>query len=115
MKAFLAGILLLTTIIVARAQSMTALDLYNNCTGKAGPELVPTCVAYIAGLMQGLIIAQNLQTAGVKFCPPKNITAGQARLIIEKYMRDHPERLDADPGTFSAGALYAAYPCPNSN
>ena len=44
-------------------------------------------------------------------CPPKDITLYQARLIVEKYMRDHPEDLRSSAQEIVFAAFELAFPC----
>jgi hypothetical protein len=53
-------------------------------------------------------------TVQKSICLPPNITAGQARLITEKFMREHPEELHEGAPTLTARALYIAYACKRS-
>src|SRR6516225_8862937 len=46
-------------------------------------------------------------------CLPANLTGEQARLSIEKYMRDHPEKLNLHAVTIAGLALTLAFPCSN--
>jgi hypothetical protein len=49
-------------------------------------------------------------------CPPKEgIAVDQARLVIDKYFREHPEKLHEEAGFLAAEAFMAAFPCRKSN
>jgi hypothetical protein len=50
----------------------------------------------------------NLMSAG---CPPRDITRYQARLILENYMRDHPENLHLPAQDVVLAASALAFPC----
>ena len=44
-------------------------------------------------------------------CPPGGVTPTQARLIVEAYMRDHPENLHLPARDVVFGAAEQAFPC----
>jgi hypothetical protein len=48
-------------------------------------------------------------TAG--YCPPDGFETTQARLIIEKHMKDHPEQLNRPAAVVAAFALQKAFAC----
>jgi hypothetical protein len=75
------------------------------CTERAGAD---ACALYILGFFQG-IMAQ--QTLGNPICLPKGVNGLQAKLVIEKYLREHPENLHDDAWMAASVALAAAFPC----
>ena len=91
--------------------------LYRDCHEKTRSIGDAMCVAYIHGFLDGLVIGR---VAGEQnppvLCPPKDgIEVDQGRLIIEKYLRDHPERLHEEAGLLAAAAMLDAFPCRKSN
>jgi Rap1a immunity proteins len=86
----------------------TMLDLAQLC-GSSNPMEGMGCNLHIAGF--GLGAYQALQTLGTSYCPPDNLSVPQARLVIEKYFRDHPERLNLPAIAVAANALTQAFPC----
>jgi len=74
------------------------------------------CAAYVKGIADGLRLGAILGAEGHKFCwPPNGLEPKQARLIIEKYLREHPADLHYSVGEHAALALYQAFVCKNSN
>jgi hypothetical protein len=68
------------------------------------------------GFIHGLYQADGPpDTAQKAFCLPRGLTAGQARLITEKFMSEHPEELHKDASVITARALNIAYACKRSN
>jgi hypothetical protein len=52
------------------------------------------------------------RSGAIKYCPPKDgLSVVQARLIVEKYMGEHPEDLHLEAGLSAAQALWDAFPC----
>jgi len=43
--------------------------------------------------------------------PNEGVSHQQARLIIEKYLREHPEKLHKEAGFIAVEALVAAFLC----
>lgn len=70
------------------------------------------CVSYLRGLLEGMFFGSVSAVATVGYCPPKNgIAPEEGRLIIEKYMRDHPRYLDEKASVIAGTALLSAFPC----
>ena len=70
------------------------------------------CNIYLRGYLEGLAIGAGLQKLGLSYCPPKNLTVREGRLIVGKYLRDHSTEMKLDAAILAARALLAAYPCP---
>ena len=52
------------------------------------------CDFWITSLLLGMSGSQaNAQQGNLRVGPPAGVTRTQARLIVENYMRDHPEQL----------------------
>jgi len=65
---------------------------------------------YIRGVIDGLLLdAQNA------FCLPRGVTVGQVRLIIEKFISEHPEELHKSAPAIIVRALHIAVACKRSN
>jgi hypothetical protein len=45
-------------------------------------------------------------------CIPNNLTGDQAKLIIEKFMKDNPQYMQLSAEMVAAHALVIAFPCP---
>jgi hypothetical protein len=44
-------------------------------------------------------------------CVPDGVTNGQVKLVIIKYMKEHPGNLDIDAGGLAIVAIKLAWPC----
>jgi hypothetical protein len=106
----------------AKAQApFTGIMLHEACTAaNAGNEFGEhICLMWITGLVQGMYWSQELadfKKLPSATCLPVSstgmgVTGEQARLIVEKYMRDHPERLNASARSVAGAALDQAFPC----
>jgi hypothetical protein len=91
---------------------LSAQEPWDRCSGKFGSAGETACVTYIEGLTAGIELGQ---AAGKRWCFPEGGTIEQARLIIEKVMREHPEFLHEDAATVAAAALISAFPCDKSH
>ena len=94
-------------------EGLTGTMLYNCCTrnDRSGQAL---CLMWMDGFFQGMASAQTLANyihLTPVTCFPDDLTGEQARLTIEKHMRDHPEELHNQAGVIAAFALALAFPC----
>ena len=85
-------------------------DLYRFCSGTER-SYSNACNAFIRGFHEGLMIGDRFASEKTHYCPPTNMGIPQARLIVEKYLRDNPNKLHAAAGALVAGALYEAFGC----
>jgi Ssp1 endopeptidase immunity protein Rap1a len=113
MRMLIACILSLFASVEANALSGT--ELYRSCSDKKNGLGDFMCVAFVHGFLDGLAFGQGIGKASPPFyCPPEEgISVDQGRLIIEKYLRDHPEQLHLQAGENSASALVEAFRCKN--
>jgi hypothetical protein len=88
--------------------------LYTVCdTNDQQGQLI--CQMWISGFQSGIISSQNLaQVNKLKptSCIPYNVTEDQAKLIIEKFLRDNPRYMQLSAAMVAAYALLIAFPCP---
>jgi hypothetical protein len=97
------------------ADQLTALTLRQWCSGKAGQDQI-SCTAFTPGLINGINVADGVFDQKMKFwCFPNSITAEQAKLVIVKFMNEHPEVLHMGAAPVAAGALHLAFPCGPAN
>ena len=82
-----------------------------------GNELLKCCDNYAVskgsfaqGWCAGFINAIFLET-DVRFCPPKGVKNIQKVLVVEKYMRDHPEKLHERAESLIRQSFVSAWPC----
>jgi len=111
---YIAFIALLATVppIHARAE-VPAETLYKVCLHKSGSAEDGLCMSYIQGFVDGLalggVIAADFQSL---ICLPKDgISQTQARLIFQKFVRDHPEKLNTAAALLVGEAIGVAFPC----
>jgi hypothetical protein len=111
-KALIISALVVGTPSYTMALSGT--DLYRICleSRKGSNSADLSCRFYIRGLIDGMIMGVAAEGNGVKVCfPDDGLDLDQGRLIIEKYLRDHPEQLNKEAGLLSGSALIDAFPC----
>jgi len=87
------AVLTATTLLPARA--LTGLELEKFCDAPHESREAVSCIAYIRGFSDVLYLADWMATNGDRFCPPKgeSVNAEQAKSIVQKYLKDHPEQL----------------------
>jgi hypothetical protein len=105
----LLGVLAAYPGFAAAETSFSATNLQTLCTNPGGVE---TCDSFFLGFTYG-VISQHV--ANGQICFPTGLAPLQAKLVVEKYMRDHPEQLHADAVLITNAALTLAFPCPKSN
>ena len=66
------------------------------------------CLAYMVGIIEGYYSARPTPAA---FCYPSEVTGEQAARVVNKYLRDHPERLHRRSVQLILDALSEAFPC----
>ena len=93
--------------IATAAHAMTGMDLYNQCGNgfKAGLIHRGECHNFIVGVAGGLVQTRQL-------CFQGQLGGEQGSMIVQAYMRSHPDELGADAATIVARGLHQAYPCP---
>jgi hypothetical protein len=100
--------------------SITGMELHRLCSGPklAGLDGVQ-CVSYMLGFLDALGAADGLHglldKAQKVFCLPPDLTVGQAVLITNKFMREHPEDLHRSASMIIGKALYNVYACKRSD
>lgn len=78
--------------------------LVSECAKHRGLEL-DICSSYILGIFDALILSRAI-------CPtPSGVATMQAVEVVQKYLRDHPEKWSQAPGFLVADPLKAAFPC----
>jgi hypothetical protein len=100
------------SLIPVASNAFTGMELHNWCLSseKMSPE-ADACTIYLKGFVDGVVTGNALGIAHT-FCPPMDgISGPQARLILEKYFRDHPEKLDQEAGLLAEVAIREAFPC----
>ena len=109
--AFILICLVFAGPLKAEEKALKGNDLYTACTGTSNEQA--ECRMWIIGFFNGLGLAQiAARHNGLPLtCYPDDLTNERATLIVEKYMRDHPEMLRLSAITIAAAALTLAYPC----
>jgi Rap1a immunity proteins len=96
----------------ANAAVMTGTELYSACTQQGKDTSSPFCNAYIHGFLDGMTMGYAAHGTVAKYClPADGIELTQGRLIIEKYLRDHPDKLNQNAAVLAGFAMMDAFPC----
>lgn len=108
MKFSILPMLVLATIGAQRAHAddiATAADLQRQCANSGKEQ---ECGAYALGFAEGMTAANK---GAVTLCVPKGVNGRELRLVMDKYLKDHPERLHEKVSVVLGAAFAAAYPC----
>jgi hypothetical protein len=110
-----AGTLLtLLALTVTGTAQVSGVDLQKYCASPLGSPWEIACLMYIQGFGGGIETGDGSKLKDRRmWCFPDNFTAEQAKLVVEKYMRDHPEKLHRNAAIVVGSALLLAFPCKN--
>ena len=104
-SAIAAGFILLASS-AARADVQQGLHIFSACRGVN----VHFCQGYITAIADEM--SGGLEFRKYRACIPKDVSLGQMRQGVTKWLGDHPE-YHHDPGAgLVAEALARAFPCP---
>jgi hypothetical protein len=105
----LVAALLLCAAHTAQAQRLSKVNgarLLKLCSA-TGP-VTEQCDIYLSGVAD----AMGMQPAPSRLaCIPNSVTGVQLREVAQKYMHDHPEKLELAAGDLATHAFAAAYAC----
>ena len=106
---------LLTTIVLlgclsagARAADFNGIDLSTMCVSN-NQAIRDQCTAWISGFQAG--ISANDEKSNMHVCLPDELLGSQAVLIIEKFMKEHPEQLHYPARVVAFYALWQDFSC----
>ena len=114
-KAATMLIALLTS--AGHAADFRAVKLQEYCSDhSASSSNSVACIMYLEGFVDGLNVGDGSKEEKDRlWCFPEGATLQQARLIVEKFMRDYPQALHQSAAKIVGTALILAFPCKNSN
>lgn len=93
------------------AASLTGNKLLQMCASPSGSVGDIACDHFIEGFAAGVDYL-----AGDKvICFPNGVTVNQGRLVVEKFMRENPEKLHTQAALLVGAAFRRAFPCKISN
>jgi hypothetical protein len=115
MVRFLVLVVVAIVIPTGWASALTGTELYRFCAqSKKDDGADMFCKAYVRGFVDALGLGHYSAEHGIKYCPPDDgLSEVQARLIIEKFLREHPERMHEKAGIVAGLALFVAFDCKN--
>ena len=111
------GLLCFLTIdVIATSLSASesgATDLFRRCSmmPAAVAAADPACGNYVYGVLNELPFNQSDAALRRRTCYPNVLSPAQANVIVENYLRNHPERLGAGGAMVRAEAFNSAFPC----
>lgn len=94
-------------LFASSGNAQTGSTLYESCNEKKHEVL---CGAYIRGVAEGIAIGQELGPQG-RLCFPENVSNLQLRLVVEKYMRENPAKLNQGTSLIVMLALHESFAC----
>ncbi len=101
--AILAAVLISGAAQAQRISKVNGSKLLSFCS--AGRTV--DCDAYLSGVADAY--AEQGKTAGI--CIPQAVTGVQMRLVVTKYLHDHPQELELPAGQVATHAFAGAFAC----
>lgn len=97
----------------ARATFTDGNDLLTSCSA----DLYVECLGYVAGIADAMETAQscnNGSLAGWQACVPIGVRKSQAKDVVIRFLREHPQDRHYPASGLVAQALQEAFPCRRS-
>lgn len=114
MNKYILLIALIVSPLVSTAYSGSELlEFCTSPTDKTDVEFGKNtlCLGYLNGIADLHDILVILGDKLPLWCPPENVTVGQAEMVVIKYLKEHPEDLHLVAGSQVANAFMSAFPC----
>lgn len=87
----------------------TGNDFMSRCADEAGQYDQGYCLGFLVAITEGE--EGFLKKEDRTFCLPDDVSKGQVRRLVHKYLVDHPESTHHTAGALAVDALTAAFPC----
>jgi Ssp1 endopeptidase immunity protein Rap1a len=109
---FAAGFILLVSASAhaQRVSTTTGNELLESCEAK-GSFKEAFCLGYITGVTDLDQMNASVFPEHRRSCVPENVTNGQIRDVIVRYLTDHPEERHMLAAILVAEAMGKAFPC----
>ena len=93
------------------ANYLTGKDLYADCSKPQGSFSQGFCSGYISGVVDAIEYYQVSKGAEKSVCVPKEVSIGQAKEIVMRYLTQHPDQRTNTASSLVWDALRNAFPC----
>jgi hypothetical protein len=94
----------------ARADAFkTGNVLYQECAAPIGAREYANCQNYVMGVAD--VMAGNNAVNGYAACFPRDVTVGQIREVVTRYLANLPQSRNKGAAGLVADALAQAFPC----
>jgi Rap1a immunity proteins len=97
------------------AATETGNDLLKSCSTPSSDEYYgferAKCLGYVLGAYDAFNTTSRVEGNIVILCPPEDLTKGQIRDIVVKYLEENPETRHESASDLVMLALSKAYPC----
>jgi len=103
----------LSTGVRAADTGATAMQFLTACESGTSIDK-KLCELYISGIVDGLMTSDAFKDKNhASICFPEEATADQAKLVIKKFMKEHPGDLHRPMAVVALMALFGVFPCDN--
>ena len=98
----------------ASGQGYSGNSLFEDCIAEISIFTDMFCLGFVVGVISAYTgpYVSLLSAPTTLFCLPENVSHGQAKDIVKKYMTDHPDRRHFPGESLVFGAIVEAFPCP---
>lgn len=104
MKKLISGLTLCAlTTVHANAAFFSGNDLYSRMTSEDDGKVI---------MALGFVVGVHDSFEGEFICTGNNVTAGQLRDVVKKYLAENPAKRDTGAVVLTTVALGRAFPCP---
>lgn len=85
-------------------------DLLRDCSDEKNVVSSSSCLGYINGVRDGVVLASVGLGAKPSFEISKNVELGQLKDVVVKYLNEHPEKRNLHAAVLVHSALAKAFP-----
>lgn len=94
-----------------QARRVSGSELLEYCSGPESGFRDGVCGGYVTGVHDLHSDVVEAKVAKPLFCMPLGVKNGQLRLVVKKWLQEHPEKLHLPASGLVVGAFREAFPC----
>lgn len=102
-------------LVAALSSTAVQAELTGNGLKQVCDSSELACISYVRGFIEGVgmrgLMLMGAEDFRMPWCATEQITVQRMTLVVEKYLRDHPESLNKPGSTLTYIALADALPC----
>lgn len=95
----------------AQADAVSISNLQYWCGDRAPGGETIACLSYLHGFLDEVLSTEYAGMGSKRLCIPLSMTWDGLRVIMEKAMQEHPEKVRGDAAGYLELVLMSEYPC----